>query len=171
MIKRTLIILCVLITTQLYADNGTHKAAAIKLLEATHTVSILDNMTEQMTSMFTMMSKRPDISQTQKQIIEGYQQKAVSMLKDGLRWDIVKNDFAELYMSAYTENELIQLTEFYMSPLGQKMLEKTPELMSKSMAIPQKHLAPLRPKMQQLMQQMGQELSSSSPTQNMQQGR
>ncbi len=170
-IKQSLSLLILLISMaiagMLYAEapapTDSHKAAALKLLEVTHTAELLNQTAAQMTGMFSAMSQRPDISEPQKKTIQSYQQKASELLKTELTWDKLKDEFVALYTEVYTENELLELTKFYETPLGKKMLAKTPELMARSMQISQKHVQLLVPKMQQLMMQMGKELSTQAP--------
>jgi hypothetical protein len=47
-----------------------------------------------------------------------------------------------LYASTYTVDEIRQLTAFYDSPLGQKMVAKSPELMDRSMQAAYKLMMP-----------------------------
>jgi len=67
-------------------------------------------------------------------------------------WDILKGEFAKIYATEYTEDELNQLTAFYNSPLGKKLSAKTPILMQKGMALGQKTIADHRPELEQMMQ-------------------
>ena len=46
-------------------------------------------------------------------------------------------DMAKIYIEHYTEQEINKLLEFYHSPIGQKMLEETPEITQKSMKLGQ----------------------------------
>jgi hypothetical protein len=57
-----------------------------------------------------------------------------------------------LYAETYTVAELRQLTAFYTSPLGQKMLANTPKLMARSMELGNRVMMP---RLQKLMSQSG----------------
>ncbi|MGI4805246.1 MAG: DUF2059 domain-containing protein [Janthinobacterium lividum] len=52
-----------------------------------------------------------------------------------LNWDNLKKDMSKVYASEFSESEIKQLTKFYQSPLGKKLIEKTPELMQKGMLV------------------------------------
>lgn len=145
------------------APSDSHKAAALKLLDVTNTAELLEQTTTQMTGMFSAMSQRPGLNEDQKKIIQDYQQKATELLKSELTWDKLKDEFVQLYTEVYTEPELKELTRFYETPVGKKMLQKTPELMARSMQISQQHVQRLVPQMQQLMMQMGKTLSAQAP--------
>ena len=56
----------------------------------------------------------------------------IQKLKDKyLSWDIVKADFIKVYSEAFTEEEIKGLINFYKTPLGQKLVEKQPEIAQK----------------------------------------
>ncbi len=52
-----------------------------------------------------------------------------------LNWDNLKKDMSKIYASEFSESEMKELTKFYQSPLGKKMIEKSPELMQKGMLV------------------------------------
>ena len=43
-------------------------------------------------------------------------------------WDALKNEYAELYAGAFTEEELREMAAFYRTPTGQKLARATPQL-------------------------------------------
>ena len=45
-----------------------------------------------------------------------------------MNWSTLKEDIINLYVQAFTEKELKQLTTFYRSPVGQKAADKMPQL-------------------------------------------
>ena len=51
-------------------------------------------------------------------------------------------DKIKVYADTFTEEELKGLISFYKSPVGQKFIEKTPELMKRSMELSQKRMQP-----------------------------
>ncbi|TDK45982.1 DUF2059 domain-containing protein [Algoriphagus formosus] len=48
-------------------------------------------------------------------------------------------EVAEVYKKYYTEEEMLQLIEFYSSPIGKKTLEITPQLSGETMQIGQRY--------------------------------
>jgi uncharacterized protein len=52
-----------------------------------------------------------------------------SFLKKHMSYETLKGDLLKLYADNFTESELKDLTAFYKTPLGKKMLEKQPVLM------------------------------------------
>ena len=47
-----------------------------------------------------------------------------------MHWTSLKEDLITLYVQAFTEDELKQLTTFYQSPLGQKAADEMPQLVN-----------------------------------------
>ena len=61
----------------------------------------------------------------------------------------MKDDYIDLYMDKFTEEELVELGEFYKTDLGKKLMEQTPELVLRGMSIGQKKLFEKQTKVQQ----------------------
>jgi hypothetical protein len=75
------------------------------------------------------------------------------MFKDPALIDDMLVEIAPLYARNYTVAELKELTAFYRTPLGRKMLALSPRLSAESMAIGQRIVAPrLNGLMQEVMQ-------------------
>ena len=55
-------------------------------------------------------------------------------------YETIAPKLAELYMQEFSEEELGQITAFYDTPIGQKMLSKLPVLMQKSAMLSQEQL-------------------------------
>lgn len=75
------------------------------------------------------------------------------VLSDASLYDEMVNEMIPLYASVYTVDELRQLTAFYQSPLGRKMLASAPALAAKGMEIGQRVMLP---RVQKLMSEAGQ---------------
>jgi hypothetical protein len=63
-------------------------------------------------------------------------------LTDPALVDNILTEIVPLYAEIYTLDEIRQLSAFYMSPLGQKMLNSMPTVMSRSMEIANRVLMP-----------------------------
>ncbi|MCA9398291.1 MAG: DUF2059 domain-containing protein [Candidatus Omnitrophica bacterium] len=75
--------------------------------------------------------------------------KEFDMLRKELTWSYMKDDYIDLYMDKFTEEELVELGEFYKTDLGKKLMEQTPELVLRGMSIGQKKLVEKQTKVQQ----------------------
>ncbi len=82
------------------------------------------------------------------------QAKVMDVLAQEMSWDKVKDDYIRMYANAFTEEELKGLVEFYKSPAGRALVEKTPELTKQSMEMSQQRMMQVLPKLQALMGQI-----------------
>ena len=57
-----------------------------------------------------------------------HQQVVHAFFEKHMGWAALKNDITEMYMRSFTENELEQINEFYITPAGQKVIKVLPEL-------------------------------------------
>jgi hypothetical protein len=89
----------------------------------------------------------------QKKAFDDYRAKVVELLRSSASWKALEPDFVKLYSDAYTEEELDGILAFYRSPVGRAMLAKAPELTEQSIAISQRRMTALAPKVQELMDQ------------------
>lgn len=89
----------------------------------------------------------------QKKAYDEFRAKVVDLLRSSASWKALEPDFVKLYSDAYTEEELDGILAFYRSPAGRVMLAKTPELMEESLAISQRRMTELAPKVQSLVDQ------------------
>jgi hypothetical protein len=67
-------------------------------------------------------------------------------------WTTLEPEFIQLYVEVFTEAELRELTAFYRTELGQKMLLRLPEVMQRSMAITQARLQEALPQLMERLQ-------------------
>lgn len=70
------------------------------------------------------------------------------------------NQLAPIYTKYYTDEEILQLTEFYKSPIGQKTIQVTPQIMGESMTIGQKMGADVMRKVIEKLDKLGYSRSS-----------
>jgi hypothetical protein len=64
-----------------------------------------------------------------------YRDVMLKWLQKYMTWESMRPEMVRLYTDTYTEAELKQLAAFYKTPLGQKTLAKTPELLQKTAMI------------------------------------
>lgn len=113
-----------------HADPESHEAAANALLDSMNMSSLLTESIEVMLQL--ELQNNPAMrpyADTMRQFFERY------MGAESLRPEI-----ARLYVEAFTEKELNEITAFYSTPTGQKVLTATPELMAKGAALGQQRV-------------------------------
>jgi len=94
---------------------------------------------------------------------QAVQAKVMDLLSKEMSWDNIKKDYIAIYAETFTEGELKGLVEFYESPAGRKFVEKTPELMKKSMTLTQKQMADMLPKIQEIAKEATQQTAPPPP--------
>ena len=134
----TLLILigCCSVSTT-FADDASRHAAALRLLEASKAAEMIDTVYETMEPQFAAMAEQMGIDESRRPIFERHMARTIAVLREELNWERMEPLMAKAYAEVYTEDELLQLADFYQSPLGQKFIEKMPEMVNLMMATTQ----------------------------------
>jgi len=80
------------------------------------------------------------------------QEKSMALLQEEMSWEKMKGPMSQVYAESLTPEEVKGITAFYKSPAGQAFLDKQPVIMQKTMAMTQKMMIGLTPKIQALVQ-------------------
>ncbi len=107
-----------------------------------------------------MLGNQP-MSDADQKAIQEFSTKVLSLMRDNFGWEKMKPTYIDLYADAYTEEEIDGILAFYRSPVGQSMLAKTPELLTKSIAIASARMEALQPQMRVLMDGFTQQLAAA----------
>jgi hypothetical protein len=91
----------------------------------------------------------PEVAQQVQQMMP----KILDSVYKQMTWESLKPDFIQIYSEVFTEQEIKDLTAFYKTPLGQKLIEKMPEVSEKSMLIMQKRMPAMMADMQKTIQE------------------
>lgn len=98
-------------------------------------------------------ARKQDAMAKVEKVLPGAAEAVAKVFRDPALIDEMMAEMVPLYANNYTTAEIRQLTDFYATPLGRKMLALTPRLSSESMAIGQRLVAPrLNTLMQDVMQ-------------------
>jgi len=149
------------------ADEAS-KEAKVKALFATMR---MDHMLDQMLSSIqkevqAMAKNTPTTKQMtpeQQKLTQQFMDKAMKAVTDSVGWAALEPDYVRLYASTYTEPEIDGILAFYKSPVGQKMLDKTPELSAGAMQIVKSRMGDFQPKVQALQEEYVKELAATMP--------
>jgi len=87
----------------------------------------------------------PEAKEKQQKIREALNAEMKAMVN----WDTIKPMFISIYSETFTPDELQGMIAFYKSPIGQKWLEKQPQLQMATMQKMQTIIAEAQPKMQE----------------------
>lgn len=144
--------------------SGSHYKAAIDLMEAADATAMLRQARSQMDGMLDarMQQLQTKIPPEKQQEFDDYKVEVSGLIRKNMRWGKLRDEFAELYMEMYSEDELEQLVGFYESPVGKKFIKRTPELMQRTVGIMQQRMAAMMPEIQELTQNLQKSVSLES---------
>lgn len=107
------------------ADETSHRKAAEDLLKATNVEKQLGDAIDQ--SVAVQVKANPQIA-PKAGVLKKFFAKYLS-------WETLKDDLTKVYTDVFTEDELKQITAFYNTPVGKRVVAKMPELMGKGMEL------------------------------------
>lgn len=145
-----------------YADDTSRRALAEELLVLMDTKENIERSFEIIKQM--QKSQLQQMNVPGKESFEKAQairEKVMDLISQELSWDKLKDDYITVYADTFSEKELEGIINFYKTPVGKKFIEKTPELMKKSMDISQKQMQELMPKLQSITKEMQEELEEA----------
>jgi uncharacterized protein len=150
-IMKTITILSILLSVALiqnvYADEVSHR----KLTEEFLLIQNMDKQNEEIFKQMKQMQMSSVGNMDGAEEIKFNQAKMWDLMAEEMGWEKLKNDYIDIYIDIFSEEELQGLINFYKSPIGMKLVEKQPELLKSIMLMSQKHSMQLMPKLQQLM--------------------
>jgi hypothetical protein len=107
-----------------------------------------------------MMGDTP-VTPADQKIIDDSLAKMIVVISDVISWEKLRPAYVDLYAAAYSEEEVDGILAFYKSPVGQALLAKTPELITKSSAIVNGHMQELGPRMREVMDDLQKQLRAA----------
>ena len=99
----------------------------------------------------------------QKKLTQQFEDKAMKVVGDSVGWTALEPDYVKLYAATYTEEEIDGILAFYKSPVGQKLLEKTPELSAGGTNIVRSRMGDFQPKIEALHEEYLKQLAELTP--------
>lgn len=167
--KRTsamLLLLCGCLSAMPARADDASKRAKVEELFA---VLRVNRITEQIASsvrkqMEASLQGIPGMSQptpAQKKVVDDYEAKIMALVNENMGWKVLEPQMLQLYSDTYSEQEIDGILAFYKSPVGHKMLEKSPELTQKSMAISQEKLMALQPQINAYSQEFSRQFAAA----------
>jgi uncharacterized protein len=147
-------------------DEASKRAKAQQLFMLLHMDRMMDQLLvgvkSQIQQIVQNMPGTDEATPEQKKQVADFQQRVLTLVNDKLGWKALEPDFINLYASTYTEEELDGILAFYRSPAGQKMLDKTPELMTKSTEITQQKMREVQPQLNQMVQDFMKQMAATT---------
>jgi len=143
------------------ADQDSHRRAAEKLLDVTNAKERGDQVREQVKGYFRniLQNQLKDLPRDGQEIADALVNETMNWVSDDFSWEETRAMYVDAYVQVHTEEEIEELVRFYQSPIGQKMLQKTPELtkliMQKTQARIQKKMPELEKSIRSIIEKYG----------------
>jgi len=119
-----------LIANTSQADDASHKAAVQELFKVMH---MDETMAKSIDAMLDQQVKQNPVLARFRAVMSAFLQKHMS-------WESIEPEMAKIYMQEFTEEEIKDMTAFYKTPLGQKVVTRTPIMMAKGAEIGQERV-------------------------------
>lgn len=130
-----------------------------EMLVLSGTPETLKNLPAQIMQMQTgMINQQSGLTPEKKEKLLAFQKKIMQKVMDVISWEKMKNDYIALYADVYSEEELTALINFLKSPVGQKMMQKNPQLMQNAMAMMQQKMQKLAPELEKMGKEFAEEM-------------
>ncbi len=163
-LKIALLAAALTLPLQIFATEATATSKAQELIQILNITKSIDSSFDEVANFSSQMIDSQDLTAEEKveakKIMNQSMKSTFSEMKS-IDWNKM---FAEVYASVFTADEIDGLIKFYKSPLGQKLLEKEPQLTKATMQKMQIEMAKIMPKIQAGMAKAIQESKKSAST-------
>jgi hypothetical protein len=140
------------------ADDASRLAKAHELFLVMHMDRMMNQMMGQMTDFVKQQvqettKEAPGANQmtpAQKKLTDDFLNKVMDVTVDSLGWKTLEPEYAKLYASTYTDEELDGIITFYNSTAGQAMLDKTPDVTAGTLKIVEAKMVEFQPKLKEM---------------------
>jgi len=103
------------------SDTDSHRQAVEQLFERTRMQQKIETSVDNVVSM--QLSQDPAMREHEA-LFRDYMERQIG-------WSGLKEPLIDMYMQAFTQQELDEINAFYSSPAGSKLIEKLPELIKR----------------------------------------
>ncbi len=138
-----------------------------QLLQLTKVDKLVDSVITQMDGMMKsamqQATKGKTLSAEEQAIMDRQQAKMISIMKEELSWDRMKDLYVQVYRETFSQEEIDGLIAFYRTPVGQSFVNKQPELMKRTMTIMQQRMTPMLQKIQKMAEETASEMQKAKP--------
>ncbi|MGH8221814.1 MAG: DUF2059 domain-containing protein [Woeseiaceae bacterium] len=111
------------------AQNSSHEDAARELLIASDSDQMIDMVYDSVLPQLEAMFDQLGVTEAQRPIFDRFFEQMVNVMKEEMSWEKLEPLMVATYIEVYTEQELLELAEFYRSPIGRKFISGMPQVM------------------------------------------
>jgi hypothetical protein len=149
------------------ADEASKQAKVRELFVAMRMEHMLDQMLtsiqRQVVAVAQMTPDADKMTPEQKKLTQDFVNQSMKAVSDSVGWTVLEPEYVKLYAATYSEDEIDGILAFYKSPVGQTMLDKTPQLSAGGMNIVQERMAEFKPKIKALQDEYMKQLAATTP--------
>ncbi len=129
------------------AQTAPSEADVNRLLAASRAQNMLDTMLPQIEAMqqqqFAQLAAQRPLASDQQAQVQRIQERTRQTVRKALSWSEMRPLYVDLYKRSFSREDVLAMAEFYESPAGQSLLDKTPALMQNLMVAVQQKMVPL----------------------------
>ena len=137
------------------------EASVLRLLKASGSDKLMQQMEPAMEQVMRKsmeeFQKDSALSPRQQAVLDTWPKRFTQLVREEMNWEQMKPDIVRIYQESFDQTEVDGLVAFYESPLGQSVISKMPQVMQKSLAMSQAHVARLMPKMREVIEDIQRE--------------
>lgn len=155
------ICLCLFSNGLLAQTLPSEKEQAIsEFLHAANAGHVIENSKRYMHDTIGRMPREMNMLGEHRDFARSYMVKMTRLVETEVSWEKAEPKLAELYDRLFTTEELKEITAFYQTEVGKKLIARTPQLVNESMQIAQELMETTTPKLQALQQEMIKEIKA-----------
>lgn len=147
-----LTILASVMPARLAADEKSHRAAAEEMLKVSEMEKSFSNVIEQ--SIDVQIKANPQLAPLRPVMIK--------FMSKHLNFENLKDDLIKLHMNEFTEPELKEITAFYRTPAGKKVIQKSSTLFQKGAELGMKRVQDHSAELEQMIREAIADMSKGS---------
>lgn len=172
--KRMLIALVLVCASTSHADEISYRKTIDELMSVTQAESIIAGWrrryeTQAMDVVAEALQGRSEaqLSEAQRGVVQRFRERGREALEDGISWEKMRDPTRKAYMEAFTESEARELTAFYRTPLGQKVLTRLPLVAEGVARGVRNQIDAMRPQLQRISADFSNEFERAGRTANL----
>jgi uncharacterized protein len=136
-----------------WGQNTERQRLAEELLGSMQMQKTIEKSFEAVKQMVPMQMQKMGVSGASEDEAQKVVQQTMDVVMAEMSWDKLKGSYVAIYAETFTADELKGILAFYKSPIGQKLIEKQPEVARRTMQISQQQMMTIMPKIQQIAKQ------------------
>lgn len=131
-------------------SQGSQKESIEELLRVTKADALIENSYTQMNQMLVGMGKQLGIKPSEQAEFDEFVAKAISLTKEEMNWQKMKEPMIQIYLKHYSEKEIQDMLAFYKTETGQSMINKMPAVILDTNMLSQKMMMNIIPKLKKM---------------------